>query len=78
MTPATGQTLRRLGLLVEAVCLLGLLSLARGNVGLVRAGWPLDPSVLLAAGLAVGFTLWLTGTLAIYWPRRDRSRRADE
>jgi hypothetical protein len=71
MTPDTGQILRRVGLLVEAISLLGLLSLARGH-GEVWRTRGLDPSVLMAGGLALGFTLWLIGTLAIHWPRRRK------
>jgi hypothetical protein len=65
--------LRRFGLLLEAVSLLALLSLNRGKLDLqVFKGR--DPSVVLAGGLALGFVLWLVGTVAIHWPRRGKSR----
>jgi hypothetical protein len=69
MTPATGSILRRVGLLIEAISLFGLLSLARGQAD-VWARRGIDPSVLMAGGLALGFLLWLAGTLAIHWPGR--------
>jgi hypothetical protein len=70
MTAFQGQTLRRSGLLIEAACMLGLLGLSRGNVDLGR-GSPLDPGRLLWVGLAAGFLLWLTGTIATYARRKD-------
>jgi hypothetical protein len=77
VTTATGQTLRRLGLLVEAACVLGLLADARGR--LPHPGrLPFDPGLALGVGLGFGFCLWMAGTLAIYWPSRHRNvRRGD-
>jgi hypothetical protein len=70
MNSATGQTLRRLGLLIEAVSIFGILSVRRGNVGVwQRSG--LDPSVVLTAAFVVGFVMWLAGTVLI---RRSRDR----
>jgi hypothetical protein len=73
MTKETGRGLRRIGLIVEAVCLLGLLSISRQRVdpadaaklAQVRMLW-----MVLAAGIAAGFATWAVGTAAIYWPRR--------
>ncbi|MFO0909376.1 MAG: hypothetical protein U0794_13665 [Isosphaeraceae bacterium] len=72
-----GQTFRRMGLLIEAVCMLGLISVARGNnEGWRRSG--LDPSIILTAGLAVGFMLWAFGTfLNLQERRRLNSDRKD-
>ena len=69
MTPAQGQTLRRAGLVLEALCVLGLLALARGKVQIGK-GSGLDPSLVMAAGLGLGFVLWAVGTAAIYRGRR--------
>lgn len=69
MTAATGQTLRRTGLAIEALCMIGLLSVARGRTEFwARIG--ADPSVVLAAGIGVGFLIWATGTYAILRARR--------
>lgn len=71
MKPATGQTLRRIGLLLEALCMLGLLSVARGQAPLQEfAG--LTQVQYMTAGLVLGFVLWFVGTAAIHWPRKSR------
>lgn len=80
IAPPSGQILRRLGLLTEAACLLGLLALARGR--LPAEPYPGGPAnhLTLKIGLAVGFALWAAGTLRIYWPparRRDPADRDD-
>ncbi|MHC5541620.1 hypothetical protein ACYOEI_25645 [Singulisphaera rosea] len=69
MKRSTGQILRRLGLLTEAVCLLGIVSSAKGKLGPFRVGGN-DADQILMVGVAVGFLFWVAGTLAIYWPRK--------
>lgn len=70
MNAATGQSLRRAGLLIEAVSMFGILAARRGNVGFWKDA-RLDPSVVLPALFATGFVMWLVGTLTI---RRSRLR----
>ncbi len=74
MTPARGQFLRRVGLVIEVLCMLALLSLARGKVDIWR-GFPIEPSRFLSGGLAAGFALWVTGTVAIYAGRKRTDDR---
>ena len=69
MTPARGQLLRRIGLVIEVLCMLGLLGLARGKDEIWK-GFPLDPSRFLSVGLGVGFLFWVTGTVAIVAGRK--------
>lgn len=69
MKRSTGQILRRLGLLTEAVCLLGIVSSAKGRLGPVRVAG-VDADQALMVGVAVGFLLWVAGTIVIYWPRK--------
>jgi hypothetical protein len=74
MKPATGQVLRRIGLLVETLCLLTLVSLAREKPQpQVRKFAGIELSQWLMAGLALGFALWIVGTATIY-----RRRKASE
>jgi hypothetical protein len=72
MTLQSGQALRRLGLIIEAVAMLGLLTVARNKGDLFKGG-QLDPGFWMAVCLAVGFGIWLSGTLAIYQARRRGS-----
>ena len=75
MRPETGRMLRRIAYVLEAVSMLGLLSIARRGgepgrfAGLAAAQW-------LSAGLALGLSLWVVGTTILYWPRK-RTRRPD-
>lgn len=71
MTAATGQTLRRLGLLIEAVTMLGLLSIWRGN-GAFLKGSRVDPASVLMVVFSIGLGMWLVGTETI---RRARAAR---
>jgi hypothetical protein len=65
MTPQTGQLLRRLGLLIETLSLLGLLSIYRKGVDPGKfAGFSVVQ--FMTAGIALGFALWLAGTITIY------------
>ena len=78
MAAPKGQTYRRLGLMIEVVCMLGLLSVARGNTGF-WIGVGLDPSLVLACGLALGFAFWAFGTYLILKDRQTKrgSKRYD-
>jgi hypothetical protein len=69
MTSAHGQILRRIGLVIEALCMLGLLGLARGRVDIWN-GFPIDPSRFLTISLGIGLLLWVAGTVAIYSGRK--------
>ena len=80
MTPARGLTLRYVGLIIEVLCMLGLLSLARGKVDIWK-GFPFEPSRFLMVGLGIGFLLWGTGTAVIYSARKraaTEGKRNDE
>jgi hypothetical protein len=68
MTPAQGQTVRRVGMLIQVLSLYGLFSLGKGKFDLWRNS-DLDPSIVLTAGFGTGFCLWLAGTVAIHWER---------
>lgn len=70
MTAAGGQMVRRLGLLIEAVCMLGLVSVARGNGASLRSALRMDPGTVLVTGLALGFCVWAFGTFQILQARR--------
>jgi len=71
MRPATALNIRRLGRIIEAVCLLAAIPLFRKNT----AGPELVPGVplywLLVAGFGFGFILWCVGTVA-YQRARQR------
>jgi hypothetical protein len=58
---------------IEVLCMLGLLSVARGRTEFWhRLG--ADPSIVLAVGLGCGFVVWATGTYAIVQGRRRRGQ----
>jgi len=69
MKPVTGMILRRVGLLIEMICLLAFMTVrddpeAFAGVGLKRA---------LIAGIALGFALWIAGMASI-WTAARRNR----
>jgi len=69
MRPETSRMLRRIAYLIEAACMLGLVSIARrGDEPGRFAGIPLRQ--WLSGGLALGLTLWAVGTTTLYWPRK--------
>ncbi len=72
MTPARAQTLRRIGLTVEVLCMLGLLGLARGRAEIWN-GFPMDPSRFLTLMLGIGFLIWVAGTSGLYLGRKRES-----
>ena len=60
------------GLLVE---MLGVLALMKGNEGIFATKVHLpgfEPIPLAWIGVAVGFVLWLVGTVLVYWSRPPR------
>ena len=73
MTPITGQILRRVGLVIEVLCMLGLLSVMRGRVDFWQKHG-IDPSIALTIGLGCGFVVWSIGTYILVKGRRDRLR----
>ena len=69
MNLTLAQNLRRIGLAIEALCLLSLLAFPQ-KVEL-KPFMGIDQSRILMVGLALGFAVWLVGTASIYWPRKD-------
>jgi hypothetical protein len=70
MGPVTAVNVRRLGLILEAVCMLGIVSITRRNaVAETVAGVPLFR--VFQVGLGLGLVLWCIGTVA---HRRARQR----
>jgi len=75
MTKATGQKIRLVAYVVEAIAMVGLLSASRQTVEPRRfAG--LDPGQWSLA-LATGLALWILGTLIFYWPRKTAPSHLD-
>lgn len=65
---SNGQSLRRLGLAIEAVAMLAMLGTHRGQLGF----WDqinVNPNVALPIVFAIGIGLWIRGTLLL---RNDR------
>ena len=62
MRPATAMNVRRLGLIVEALCMFGLLSAYRREDIALAFGVPVFR--IFQGGLIVGFILWFVGTMA--------------
>jgi hypothetical protein len=75
LKPATGQILRRVGLLFEALCLLGLISVQRDPQFRLQTFAGLNQVQYMKLGLGVGILLWVVGTLAIHWPRRSNNAK---
>lgn len=69
MGPVTAMNVRRLGLIVEALCMFGLLSAYRREALNLVFGVPVYR--IFQGGLAVGFVLWFVGTIAY---RRAKER----
>jgi hypothetical protein len=68
MRPAVGQWLRRLGLLMELIAVVGTLA-TRGE-GAFLGSAQRDQYALFGC-FAIGFLIWVTGTAAIYWGGRS-------
>ncbi|MFO0952573.1 MAG: hypothetical protein U0835_15780 [Isosphaeraceae bacterium] len=69
MSAANGQFTRRIGLTLEMFCMFGLLAAMRGKLdSWMRLGF--DPSLIFSCGLAIGFCLWLWGTVLIFQARK--------
>jgi hypothetical protein len=66
------QALRRLGLALEAVAMLAMIGTNRGQIDFWdRIG--IDAGKALPVVFAIGFALWITGTLTV----RKLKRQAD-
>lgn len=74
MTRETGRVVRRIAYLIEAGCMLGLISIRRQGAEPGQfAG--IDLTRWLTGGLALGLSLWAVGTATLYWPRRKPDER---
>lgn len=71
MSPGTAMNVRRLGLIVEAVCMFGLLSAFRSKAVEPPMAFGVPLYRIFQVGLAVGFVLWIVGTIAF---RRAKER----
>jgi len=69
MKSITGLILRRVGLLIEMVCLVAFVMLPDGRE--IMAG--VDVKRVLLAGVALGFVLWVVGVASI-WSSARRTR----
>ena len=67
--------IRCLGLAIEAVCLLGLLTIVREKIE-PRRFLGIDQSQALMAGMAIGFALWVVGMASYYWPKRKSDQKS--
>jgi hypothetical protein len=75
MTRLTGQILRMLGLLIEALGILALVLWTSTD----EAGVPLPGSFSRSQVWIVigsGFVIWLCGSIVTYWPRSVRKVRS--
>ncbi len=69
-----GQLMRLGGLLVE---MLGVLFVMKGNEGIfaTKVHLPnIEPIPVGWVGVALGFVLWLIGTVLVYWPRPSQRK----
>jgi hypothetical protein len=73
MNSITGQILRRVGLVIEVLCMLGLLSVARGRVEFWQKHG-IDPVIALRVGLGCGLIVWSIGSYIIIKSRRGSGR----
>jgi hypothetical protein len=72
MKRLVGQLLRLGGLLVE---MLGVLAVMKGGEGIFATKLQLpglEPVPLAWIGIALGFVLWLIGTVLVYWSKPSR------
>jgi hypothetical protein len=66
------------GLIVE---MLGVLAVMKGNEGIFATKLQLpgfEPVPLAWVGVALGFVLWLIGTVLVYWSRPPRNASSRE
>ncbi|WP_422931273.1 hypothetical protein [Singulisphaera sp. PoT] len=68
MKSVNGQIIRRVGLLLEMICLLGLIASRKQQVPALILG--VDSQQLFMIGLLSGFVLWFAGTVAIFRQNR--------
>ncbi len=72
MKKVTGQFLRLVGLLVEMLGIMGVLT-GRGDIEAARLRLPSGTLVSPAwIAIALGFAIWMVGTILVF---RSRSRR---
>jgi hypothetical protein len=69
MYQVLGPVLRRVGLIIEVLCILALLSVSRGKTEFWQKTG-LDPVVTLRIGLGIGILVWTAGTILIVRSRR--------
>lgn len=69
MGSLSGQTLRRAGILIEGVSMLGILSARRGNDAIWQQTG-LDPNIALPVAFGIGFAVWIAGTVRIRQERQ--------
>ncbi len=74
MNANTALTVRRLGLTIEVVCLLGLLSVYRSQDIEPKRFLGITLGQALTTGLALGFTLWVLGTITYYYWKYKRKK----
>jgi len=79
MTKTAGNVLRMSGLVMEMLGVWGVYNSAGGKTG-IRLPLPGGNDVSLAwVAVALGFILWLTGTITVYAvPSRRKSRGPDQ
>jgi len=78
MKKLVGQFMRLGGLLVE---MLGVLAVMKGDEGKFATKLHLpgfEPVPLAWIGIALGFVLWLVGTVLVYWSRPSRRASRQE
>jgi hypothetical protein len=78
MKKLVGQFMRLGGLLVE---MLGVWAVMKGNEGVFATKLHLpgfEPVALAWIGIALGFLLWLVGTVLVYWSRPPRKPSRQE
>jgi hypothetical protein len=63
MGPVTALNVRRLGLIIEAVCMLALLSVFRRNAPEPELVLGVPVYRLFQVGLGFGLILWIVGTV---------------
>lgn len=71
MTPTVAQTLRRSGLVIELLAMAGMVWRTKGDAPFWHS-LPFNPASGLAVLFALGFGLWLTGTLVLLALKNQR------
>jgi hypothetical protein len=77
MRKTTGHVIRISGLVIEMFGIWGVYR-AGNNTDLPRIQLPGGPAISIAwVAVALGFALWLTGTILVYSGRSGRKRLSD-